>query len=82
MARCRRLFDLDADPEGVDSVLALDPALAPGVAKEPGIRVPGAVDGFEMAVRAVVGQQISVAGAHRSWPAWPLPLPLPFSRRS
>jgi AraC family transcriptional regulator of adaptative response / DNA-3-methyladenine glycosylase II len=63
VARCRRLLDLDADPVAVDAALALDPALAPSIAKEPGVRVPGAVDGFEMAVRAVVGQQISVAGA-------------------
>jgi AraC family transcriptional regulator of adaptative response / DNA-3-methyladenine glycosylase II len=63
VARCRRLLDLDADPVAVDSVLGRDPALAPSVAKEPGVRVPGAVDGFEVAVRAVVGQQISVAGA-------------------
>jgi AraC family transcriptional regulator of adaptative response / DNA-3-methyladenine glycosylase II len=63
VARCRRLLDLDADPVAVDALLAQDPALAPFVAKEPGVRVPGAVDGFEIAVRAVVGQQISVAGA-------------------
>jgi AraC family transcriptional regulator of adaptative response / DNA-3-methyladenine glycosylase II len=63
VARCRRLLDLDADPVAVDATLALDPALQPSVAKEPGVRVPGAVDGFEVAVRAVVGQQISVAGA-------------------
>ena len=63
VARCRRLLDLDADPVAVDSRLAADPALAPLVAKEPGVRVPRAVDGFEMAVRGVVGQQISVAGA-------------------
>jgi Adenosine deaminase len=63
VARCRRLLDLDADPVAADAVLALDPALAPAVAKEPGVRVPGAVDGFEIAVRAVVGQQISVSGA-------------------
>ncbi|MEQ4303247.1 AlkA N-terminal domain-containing protein [Plantactinospora sp. B6F1] len=63
VARCRRLFDLDADPEAVDGVLGADPALAEAVAKEPGIRVPRAVDGFEMAVRAIVNQQVSVAGA-------------------
>ncbi|HEX6870067.1 MAG TPA: AlkA N-terminal domain-containing protein [Micromonosporaceae bacterium] len=63
VARCRRLLDLDADPVAVDATLAADPALAPSVAKEPGVRVPGAVDGFEMAVRAIIGQQISVAGA-------------------
>ncbi|MGE5827820.1 MAG: AlkA N-terminal domain-containing protein [Micromonosporaceae bacterium] len=63
VARCRRLFDLDADPVAVDAALAADPALAPHVAKEAGVRVPRAVDGFEIAVRAIVGQQISVAGA-------------------
>jgi AraC family transcriptional regulator, regulatory protein of adaptative response / DNA-3-methyladenine glycosylase II len=63
VARCRRLLDLDADPVAVDATLAADPALAPHVAKEPGVRVPRAVDGFEIAVRAIVGQQISVSGA-------------------
>jgi AraC family transcriptional regulator of adaptative response / DNA-3-methyladenine glycosylase II len=63
VARCRRLFDLDADPAAIDGVLGSDPALATQVAAEPGIRVPRAVDGFEIAVRAIVGQQISVAGA-------------------
>jgi AraC family transcriptional regulator of adaptative response / DNA-3-methyladenine glycosylase II len=63
VARCRRLFDLDADPVAVDAALTEDPALADAVRKEPGVRVPGAVDGFEIAVRAVVGQQISVRGA-------------------
>jgi AraC family transcriptional regulator of adaptative response / DNA-3-methyladenine glycosylase II len=63
VARCRRLLDLDADPVAVDAALAADPALAPGVAESPGVRVPRAVDGFEIAVRAVVGQQVSVAGA-------------------
>jgi AraC family transcriptional regulator of adaptative response / DNA-3-methyladenine glycosylase II len=63
VARCRRLLDLDADPEAVDATLAADPALAVAVAKEPGVRVPHAVDGFEMAVRAVVGQQVSVPAA-------------------
>jgi len=63
VARCRRLVDLDADPEAVDSTLAADPALAPLVAADPGVRVPRAVDGFELAVRAIVGQQISVSSA-------------------
>jgi AraC family transcriptional regulator of adaptative response / DNA-3-methyladenine glycosylase II len=65
VARCRRLFDLDADPVAVDATLAADPAFARIVAKEAGVRVPRAVDGFEMAVRAVIGQQISVAGARK-----------------
>jgi AraC family transcriptional regulator of adaptative response / DNA-3-methyladenine glycosylase II len=63
VARCRRLLDLDADPVAVDAALARDRTLAPVVAKEPGVRVPRAVDGFEIAVRGIVGQQISVAGA-------------------
>jgi AraC family transcriptional regulator, regulatory protein of adaptative response / DNA-3-methyladenine glycosylase II len=63
VARCRRLFDLDADPDAVDATLGADVALGAAVRDEPGVRVPRAVDGFEMAVRAVVGQQVSVAGA-------------------
>jgi AraC family transcriptional regulator of adaptative response / DNA-3-methyladenine glycosylase II len=63
VARCRRLLDLDADPVAVDEHLARDPALAPAVAATPGRRVPGAVDGFELAVRAVIGQQVSVVAA-------------------
>ena len=63
VARCRRLLDLDADPVAVDGMLGDDPALRRSVLAEPGVRVPRAVDGFEIAVRAIVGQQISVAGA-------------------
>ncbi len=63
VSRVRRLLDLDADPVAVDDLLGTDPVLAPLVAKRRGLRSPGAVDGFEMAVRAVVGQQISVSGA-------------------
>ncbi|WBB49216.1 helix-turn-helix domain-containing protein [Verrucosispora sp. WMMA2044] len=63
VARCRRLFDLDADPVAVDQTLAADPALAAPVAAEPGVRVPRAVDGFEMAVRAIATQQVSLASA-------------------
>ena len=63
VARIRRLFDLDADPASVDDVLGQDPLLAPSVARHPGLRVPGAVDGFELVVRAVLGQQVSVAAA-------------------
>jgi len=63
VARLRRLFDLDSDPQVVDEHLAADPLLAPLVAASPGRRVPGTVDVFETAVRAVVGQQISIAGA-------------------
>ncbi|MGW0801854.1 DNA-3-methyladenine glycosylase 2 family protein [Nonomuraea sp. NPDC002799] len=62
VARCRRLLDLDADPDAISEILG-QTSLAPLVAKRPGLRVPGTFDGFELAVRAVVGQQISVAGA-------------------
>jgi len=63
IARVRRLFDLDADPQAVDAALAADPALAGAVRATPGARVPGAVDAVEILVRALVGQQISVAAA-------------------
>ncbi|GEL24483.1 putative 3-methyladenine DNA glycosylase AlkA [Pseudonocardia sulfidoxydans NBRC 16205] len=63
VARLRRLLDLDADPVAVDEVLGADPALAPSVAGAPGVRVPGAVDAFELAMRTLLGQQVSVAGA-------------------
>ncbi len=63
VARVRRLLDLDADSAAVDELLGADPLLGGLVAARPGIRVPGAVDGPEMAVRAVIGQQVSVAGA-------------------
>ncbi len=61
--RCRHFFDLDAIPSAVSDVLAADPLLAPLVTARPGLRIPGTVDGFELAVRAILGQQISVAGA-------------------
>jgi AraC family transcriptional regulator of adaptative response / DNA-3-methyladenine glycosylase II len=63
IARCRWLLDLDADPEAIDEQLGLDPSLAPAVADAPGRRVPRSVDGAEMAIRAVLGQQISTAAA-------------------
>ncbi|HEY3338810.1 MAG TPA: AlkA N-terminal domain-containing protein [Propionicimonas sp.] len=61
--RVRRLFDLDADPVGIDEAIGREPALAAAVAATPGIRLPGAVDAHEMLLRALVGQQISVAAA-------------------
>ena len=61
--RVRRLLDLDADPAAIDEALGADDVLAPLVASAPGLRVGGSVDPFETAVRAVIGQQISVAGA-------------------
>jgi AraC family transcriptional regulator of adaptative response / DNA-3-methyladenine glycosylase II len=63
--RVRRVFDLGADVETITQQLAEDPRLAPLVAARPGLRVPGAWDGFELAVRAILGQQITVAGARR-----------------
>jgi AraC family transcriptional regulator, regulatory protein of adaptative response / DNA-3-methyladenine glycosylase II len=63
VARCRRLLDLDADPQAVDASLAEDEALTALIAKAPGRRVPRTVDPAEFAVRAVLGQQISTAGA-------------------
>ncbi len=63
LERTRRLLDADADPIAVDEQLAGDRRLAPLIRKRPGLRVPGHVDGVEVAVRAVLGQQVSVAGA-------------------
>jgi len=65
IARLRRVFDLSADPLAITEHLARDPALAPLVAARPGLRAPGAWDGFELAIRAVLGQQITVAAAIR-----------------
>jgi AraC family transcriptional regulator of adaptative response / DNA-3-methyladenine glycosylase II len=62
-ARLRRLFDLDARPDAIADVLGRDRRLARNVAALPGLRVPGAFDGFEMAVRAILGQQVSVRAA-------------------
>jgi AraC family transcriptional regulator, regulatory protein of adaptative response / DNA-3-methyladenine glycosylase II len=62
-AQVRALFDLDADPNTIDAVLGADPLLAPSVRARPGLRVPGHVDAHELAVRAVLGQQVSVQGA-------------------
>lgn len=63
LSRVRRLFDLDADPEAIDSALTADPRLAASVAGAPGMRMPGALDPQELLVRAMVGQQITVAAA-------------------
>ena len=63
--RVRRLFDLGADIETIDEHLSLDKQLGPWVAKRPGLRAPGGWDGFELAVRAVLGQQISVQAARQ-----------------
>ena len=81
--RCRRLLDLDADPVAVVEALGNDPFLGLLVRNDPGRRVAGTVDGFELAVRAVIGQQVSVAGGRtvagklvvaageRLWPSAP-----------
>jgi len=63
IAIARRLLDLDADPLPIAEDLGRDPLLAPMVRRNPGLRVPGAADSVELAMRAVIGQQVSVAGA-------------------
>jgi AraC family transcriptional regulator of adaptative response / DNA-3-methyladenine glycosylase II len=63
--RARRLLDLDADPVAVAEHLGDDPLLAAAVAAVPGRRIPGSVDGAELAMRAVLGQQVTVAGGRR-----------------
>jgi AraC family transcriptional regulator, regulatory protein of adaptative response / DNA-3-methyladenine glycosylase II len=63
VARVRRLFDVGADIETIGRHLATDPFLAPLVARRPGLRAPGGWDGFELATRAILGQQITVTGA-------------------
>jgi AraC family transcriptional regulator of adaptative response / DNA-3-methyladenine glycosylase II len=65
IARVRRQFDLGAEPAAIAAALSCDPILAPLVKSRPGLRVPGAWDGFEIAVRAVLGQQITVKAATR-----------------
>jgi AraC family transcriptional regulator of adaptative response / DNA-3-methyladenine glycosylase II len=62
-AAARRAFDLDAQPHAIDGHLGRDAALKPLVRTTPGIRVPGGFDAFELATRAVLGQQITVRGA-------------------
>ncbi|WP_194420254.1 DNA-3-methyladenine glycosylase 2 family protein [Microbacterium abyssi] len=63
VATTRRIFDLDADPIAIAAALSTHPQLAPLVAEVPGMRVPGAADPHEMLIRAMVGQQITVAAA-------------------
>lgn len=63
IARLRRVFDLAADPVAIGAQLSEDPALAPLIAARPGLRVPGAWDGFELAIRAILGQQVTVTAA-------------------
>lgn len=66
-ARLRRLFDLDARPDVIAACLGQSPVLAPLLRARPGLRVPGAMDGFEAAARAIVGQQVSVRAATTIW---------------
>jgi len=61
--RLRRMFDLDADPQAIASVLSADPRLRSLLQQWPGLRLPSGWDGFEIAVRAIIGQQVSVAAA-------------------
>jgi len=61
--RCRRLLDLDSDPEAVAAGLGADPLLGDLIGQVPGLRVPGSAEPFETAVRAVLGQQVSVVAA-------------------
>ena len=61
--RVRRIFDLTADPNDIADSLGRDPLLARRIRQRPGLRVPGSWDGFELAVRAILGQQVSVRGA-------------------
>ncbi len=63
IARCRRMLDLDADPEAVDEALSQDKRMRPVILKNAGSRIPRTVDEAEMAVRTVIGQQISTAAA-------------------
>ena len=57
------MFDLDADPQAIADVLSAHPRLRPLLRRQPGLRLPCGWDGFEIAVRAVIGQQVSVAAA-------------------
>jgi AraC family transcriptional regulator of adaptative response / DNA-3-methyladenine glycosylase II len=61
--RLRRMFDLDADPNAIAAALSVDPRLKALLAKRPGLRLPSGWDGFEISVRAILGQQVSVAAA-------------------
>ena len=63
VATVRRMFDLDADPEAIGQFLGQSERLAPALGALPGVRVPGCFDAFELAVRAVLGQQVTVKGA-------------------
>jgi AraC family transcriptional regulator of adaptative response / DNA-3-methyladenine glycosylase II len=82
VTRIRRMFDLDADPQSISAVLQTTPQVRPLLRKRPGLRLPGSWDGFEVAVRAILGQQVSVAAArtlasrivHRYGETLPMPI--------
>jgi AraC family transcriptional regulator of adaptative response / DNA-3-methyladenine glycosylase II len=82
IVRVKRLFDLGAVPDAVTALLSQDPLLARVVRRIPGLRVAGAFDGFELAVRAILGQQISVKGATTLAGRWAqafgVPIATPF----
>ena len=81
--RLRRMFDLDADPRAIAAALSTDARLRPLLALRPGLRLPSGWDGFEIAVRAVIGQQVSVAAARtvaaRLAQRFGQALPVPFA---
>ena len=81
--RLRRMFDLDADPHAIASALSVDARLRPLLKKRPGLRLPSGWDGFEIAMRAIIGQQVSVAAARtftaRLAQAFGEPLPVDFA---
>ncbi|TYT27460.1 DNA-3-methyladenine glycosylase 2 family protein [Luteimonas viscosa] len=83
--RVRRMFDLDADPRAINDTLSRDPRLRALVRKRPGLRLPSGWDGFEIALRAVIGQQVSVAAARtlttRLAERFGTPLPDAFAAR-
>lgn len=63
VTKLRRMFDLDANPQSIGDALKQSPVLKPLLRRRPGLRLPGGWDGFEIAVRAILGQQVSVAAA-------------------
>jgi len=83
--RVRRMFDLDADPRAINDTLSRDPRLRALVRRRPGLRLPSGWDGFEIALRAVIGQQVSVAAARtltkRLAERFGTPLPDAFAAR-
>jgi AraC family transcriptional regulator of adaptative response / DNA-3-methyladenine glycosylase II len=83
VSRLRRMFDLDADPQAIGDALSVDTRLRPLLKQRPGLRVPSGWDGFEIAVRAIIGQQISVTGARtlasRLSQRFGQPLPVTFA---